>query len=177
MATRRGQDVPDPLDVAERFGHLLGAHLEEAVVQPEGHEAFPGGCLALGDLVCVVREDQVDPAGVDVERLAQVPHAHGGAFDVPPGPAGPDGSVPARLACFRALPDGEVADVVLGVLVRLDPLAHPHPRRIDSGQPAVFRPARDPEKVRAVLRPVGMTLQQGSGSTRPAGGCSRSPWA
>ena len=34
-------------------------------------ERLAGGGLALGDLVLVVREDQVDPAGVDVEGLAR----------------------------------------------------------------------------------------------------------
>ena len=52
-----------------------------------------------------------------------------------PGRPGPDGRVPARLAGLGALPEGEVADVVLAVLVGLDPLPHPHPRR-DRGGPA-----------------------------------------
>ena len=45
------------------------------------------GAAALGDLVLVVREDQVEAAAVDVERHAQPALAHGRALDVPAGAA------------------------------------------------------------------------------------------
>ena len=97
---------------------------------------LPGGGLGLRDLVLVVREDEVHAAGVDVERLAQVPHAHGRAFDVPAGPSRPDGGVPGRLAGLGALPQREVADVVLAVLVRLDTFADAHAVGIEPGEPS-----------------------------------------
>ena len=55
-----------------------------------------------------------------------------------------------------ALPQREVADVVLGVLVGLDPLADPQLLGIEPRQPAVGRPRRDPEEDRAVVGPVGV---------------------
>src|SRR5882762_11467214 len=57
------------------------------------------GCFGLRDLVFVVREDQVDAAGVNVERLgaAALPdllERHGGALEVPSRPAPPKRRVP-----------------------------------------------------------------------------------
>ena len=63
----------------------------------------------------MVREHQVEPAAVDVERFAQILHAHGRALDVPAGPALAPRAVPRRLAGLGALPEGEVARVALAV--------------------------------------------------------------
>ncbi len=49
--------------------------------------SVPERSLRLRDLVLVVGEFQVDPAGVDVEALAEVLEAHGRALDVPAGEA------------------------------------------------------------------------------------------
>ena len=51
----------------------------------------------LGDLVFVVREDQVEAAGMDVEDLPEIALAHRGALDVPAGAAAAPGRVPAGL--------------------------------------------------------------------------------
>ena len=101
---------------------------------------WPVAASRLGDLVLVVREHEVDAAGVDVERRPEVGHAHRRALDVPAGPARPDRRVPRRLAGLRALPEREVADVVLAVLVGLHALADPHRAR-DRGGRAGRRPA------------------------------------
>ena len=58
-------------DVAQRLAHLGLAEVEQAVVHPVPGERQPGRA-GLGDLVLVVREDQVEPAAVDVELGAQV---------------------------------------------------------------------------------------------------------
>ena len=54
------------------------------------------GAAALGDLVLVVREDQVEAAAVDVDRLAEMRLDHRRAFDVPAGPAPAPGASPSR---------------------------------------------------------------------------------
>ncbi len=76
-------------DVAEALGHLLVGHVQEAVVQPVVGVAAVVMAVAhtLGELVLVVREDQVDAAAVDVDRQAQLLLDHRRAFDVPAGPA------------------------------------------------------------------------------------------
>src|SRR5204863_6101407 len=71
-------------EVAERLAHLLAGDVEEAVVHPVlRHEGTTERRAALRNLVLVVREDQVEAAGMDVERLAQQLAAHRRAFDVP----------------------------------------------------------------------------------------------
>src|SRR5688572_13609241 len=71
-----------------------------------------------------MRKDQVFAAGVNVEGLTQLLHAHGGAFDVPtrtsftPG-CGPNGvDLPVGIAC--GFPERKVARVLLTVLIRVD---------------------------------------------------------
>src|SRR5687768_3644998 len=125
-------------------------------MQPGSDERPAGRGLALGELVLVVREDQVDAARVDVERGTEVGHAHGRALDVPAGSPGADRGVPRRLTRLRSLPEREVADVSLAVLVRLDALADAELLGIEPGEPAVRRPRVDAEGDRAVLRPVGV---------------------
>ena len=73
-----------------------------------------------------------------------------------PGRPGPIGRLPRRLAGLGSLPQREVADVVLAVLVGLDPLPDPQALGIEAGQPPVRRPRRDPEEDRAVVGPVGV---------------------
>ena len=132
-------------------------------MEPGPDERLAGRGLALGDLVLVVREDEVDAAGVDVERRAEVGHAHRRALDVPARlDPSPIAGRPDRLTRLRPLPQGEVADVVLAVLVGLDPLADAQRLRIEPGQPPVRRPRGDAEEDRAVVGAVGVAaLEQG----------------
>ena len=79
--------------VPERLGHFLAVNGEEAVVDPVSREG-PAGRPRLGDLILVVREDEVHPAAVDVEGIAEVLRAHRGAFDVPARAARPPRAAP-----------------------------------------------------------------------------------
>ena len=147
-------ELADPGDVAGRLGHLLAVHAQVRAMQPGAHERLAGGRLRLRDLVLVVRKDEVDPARVDVERGAEVGHAHRGALDVPAGTTRADRRVPRRLAGLGALPQGEVPHVVLAVLVGLHALADAHRVGVEPGEPAVRRPGRDPEEDRPVVGAV-----------------------
>src|SRR5437763_620506 len=62
----------------------------------------------LGDVVLVMREDEVEPTAVKVERLAEDSAAHRRAFDMPARPAFAPRTVPRRLARLSALPEGEI---------------------------------------------------------------------
>ena len=105
-------------------------------------------------------------------------HAHGRALDVPAGPAGPDRRVPRRLAGLRTLPHGEVADVVLAVLVGLDPLARPASPR-GRGARAARRRARTRCGRRSSRRRCGTRgpCRAASAPARRSAGCARSPEA
>ena len=100
--------------------------------QYRANSSRPGVGAALGDLVLVMREDQVHPAGVDVQdvRPPLLPdqlQRHGRALDVPARAPPPERRVPRRTHGLilrpRRLPEHEVPGVLLGVLVRADPLA------------------------------------------------------
>src|SRR6478609_8377374 len=104
-------------EVAEALRHLLTLHLEEAVMQPViGHDRRVEGATRLGDLVLMVREDEVDAAAMDVESLAEMLPRHGRAFDVPartPRRRDAGRRRPRRLAGLRRLPQHEIHRVAL----------------------------------------------------------------
>ena len=83
--------VGDGVGVAERLRHLLLVDNQILDVDPEARERPAGGAFALRDFVLVMREDEIDAAGMDVDRrLAEQPERHRRAFDVPAGTPGGD---------------------------------------------------------------------------------------
>jgi hypothetical protein len=59
--------------------------------------------LRLRQLVLVVRELEVEAPGVDVNGVPNQIAGHGGALNVPPGPALAPGGPPERLPAFVGL--------------------------------------------------------------------------
>src|SRR5262245_33624515 len=71
-------------EVVEALRHLLPFDLEEAVMHPDlRHDRRAESAARLGDLVLVVREDEVDAATVNVESLAEMGPRHRRALDMP----------------------------------------------------------------------------------------------
>ena len=81
------EHLAEPADVADGLGHLRVGELQHPVVHPHAGERLAAPGQRLRRLVLVVREDEVDPAAVDVEVHAQVLLGHRGALDVPAGAA------------------------------------------------------------------------------------------
>ena len=112
-----GQQLVDGHEVAEALRHLLAFHLQEAVVHPDlRHDVGAVGAARLSDLILVVREDEVDPAPVNVEHLAEMRRGHGRALDVPAGASGRLDAArrrPGRFARLRRLPKHEVHRIFL----------------------------------------------------------------
>jgi len=77
---------------------------------------------ALGDLVLMMGEDEVQPAAMDIEGHAQQLLRHSRALDMPAGPALAPGTVPAGLAFLGRFPQDEIAGTLL-VGRNLDPRA------------------------------------------------------
>ena len=126
-------------------------------MQPIANERFSRGALTLRDLVFVVRKDQINAAGVNVERLPQVLHAHRRALDVPAGPSRAQRRFPGLLPGFARLPESEVSGIVLAVFIDIDPRARLQAADIEVGQRPIARKARDPIVGRAV-RNVGVPI-------------------
>ena len=114
------------------------------------------GCaLALGNLVFVMRKNEIDAAAMDVDgRLSQQAQRHRRAFEVPPGTTAAESKIPARLLNFsrgslptglRRLPQHEIARVVFVVVVRIDAGACLQAVVIEPRKPAVLRKRRDLE--------------------------------
>src|SRR3546814_17949965 len=59
-------------EVAERLRHLLAVHRQITVVHPGAHEGLAVmGTDRLGDLVLMMREDEILAAAVNIESLAE----------------------------------------------------------------------------------------------------------
>src|SRR5690606_31780461 len=117
FATAEGlglEQVVDGDEVAFRLRHLAPLDLDEAVVHPDvGHHLRAVGAARLGDLVFVVGEDQVQPAAVDVEGLAETGGGQGRALDVPARTPPTPGAVPAGLLGRGQLPQHAIPGVLL----------------------------------------------------------------
>src|SRR5207244_12120189 len=86
-------------------------------MKPVADERLSGRAFALRDLILVMGEYQVDAAGVDVERLPEVLHAHCRTLDMPARTARAEGGLPDVLAGLARLPAHEVARVLIRILV------------------------------------------------------------
>ncbi len=89
-------------------------------------EGLAGEGFRLSDFVFVMRKDEVLASGMKIEALAELLHRHDGAFEVPAGPAGTDGSIPGSFAGFRSFPESEVAGTVFIVFIDVDAGAVKH---------------------------------------------------
>src|SRR5215471_21038667 len=69
------------------------------------------GALALRDLVLVMRKDEIETAGVDIEGLPQVGFAHRRTLDVPARPPSAPRTIPSRKICIRWLPKHEIGGI------------------------------------------------------------------
>src|SRR3989454_10613120 len=152
MIRRPPRSTLFPYTTLFRSRHLRAAHVEELAVQPEARERLPGRRFGLRDLVFVMRKDQIDAAGVEVERfgaatLPDLRERHGGALEVPSGPTPPERPVPGRahLLVHRLglLPERKIARVVLRRLLPRDPRADLELSRVESRQPPVRRELGD----------------------------------
>ena len=114
-------------------------------MHPEIDELGAVGAGRLGDLVLVMREDQILPAAMDVEGLAEMPLRHRRAFEMPAGPAPPPRALPAGLVGIRRLPEDEIGRVAL-VGRDFDPRAGDQLVPAVARQPAVIRHRRDREQ-------------------------------
>ena len=93
--------------------------VQKTVVHPVPRKGAAVGTFALGDLVFVVREDQILAACVDIDGLAQMPARHGAALNVPARTSLAVGAVPVRFARLRGLPHGKIRGVLFQIAVHL----------------------------------------------------------
>src|SRR6185312_12808709 len=147
---RRDSRLPHPLHrrhVAESLGHLGAVGEKEGTVAPEARKGRAGRRLGLRDLVLVMREDQIDSAGMNVERLAEQVDRHRRALQVPARAAAAPGRIPRRTRCFilrlGCLPEGEVLRVFLGIVVLRHACACLHVARVEARQAPVRRKTAD----------------------------------
>src|SRR5207244_9078210 len=109
--------VPHGGEVLESLRHLFaGRVLQILLMKPVADERLSGRAFALRDLILVMGEYQVDTAGVDVERLPEVLHAHCRTLDMPARTARAEGGLTEVLAGIARLPEGEVARVLIRIL-------------------------------------------------------------
>src|ERR1700680_459905 len=129
---------------------MLGVH-------PVAHEGLPRRALALRNFVFMMRKREIDPAGVNVQRLAEILHRHRGAFDVPARAAFADRRLPEMLSRLWSFPESKVASALFLVAVHIDTRAVLNSRDVNIRKPAVVRKFRDAVVNRAFAR-IGVRL-------------------
>src|SRR5688572_3470796 len=87
-------------DVAESLCHLGAVGEQKFTVAPEPRERLPCRTLRLGYLILVVRKNQIDSAGMNIQRFAEVFHCHRRALEMPPGAAAAPWGIPRRARCL-----------------------------------------------------------------------------
>ncbi len=122
-----GENIPQGIEVAQRLRHLAAIHDQVSAMHPVTHERLSAGGLTLGNLVLMVREDVIHPAGMKVKAFAQVFRRHGRTFDMPSRPPPAPGRIPYHVPVLGipCLPQGEIRDILLLILVMLDSRAGP----------------------------------------------------
>ena len=91
------QHVPQREEIAQALGHLLAVHLQHAVMQPVSREmAARKRAQALRPLILMMRKNQIRPAAMNIEILAQISPGHGTALDMPARPPAPPRALPPR---------------------------------------------------------------------------------
>ena len=101
-------DLPHCKEIAQGLAHFPVVDIQEGVMQPVMSEFHAVARLRLGDLILMVREDQVLAAGVDVNRLAKILAAHDRALDVPARASFAPGGLPVGLPFLLRLPENEI---------------------------------------------------------------------
>ena len=126
-------------------------------MDPKAHELLAGCGFRLRNLVLVMRKLQIDSAGMDVERLAQILHCHGGALQVPARPSRPERPRPMRLVFAAGFPQREIAGIVFLVFVLVDAGAGSDAFRVEPRELPVVVPARNLE-IRRAAAAIGVPL-------------------
>src|ERR1035437_3401671 len=122
--------------------------------------------LALRDFVLVMRENEVFAAQVQVKAWPEELHAHGAALDVPAGPAFAPRAGPEHRAVLRhaRLPEREVSNGFLLILITAHALAHPHLIKVELHQLPIARASTavflDAEIDRTVWSLIGQPAHQ-----------------
>ena len=141
LATPPVEHLLDRLDVAERLRHLLARESEHPVVHPDLRELVterPRLC----ELVLVMREDEVEPAAVDLEDGPEQLLGHRRALDVPARAAATPGRVPPGVLAPACSPSRARSRAHLPCA---GSAPAPRPDRPLPGEAAVLLPARDAE--------------------------------
>src|SRR6266404_6516820 len=129
-------------------------------MQPVVHELFSGHAFALRDLRFVVRKNVVHPAAMDVDLIAQNRSRHRAALDMPAWTARAPWRIPFYVAIVFVprLPECEIADVFLVILVVFDPAGGLQFVEIEMRELSVVRKLIDPIINRFVVGLISETF-------------------
>ncbi|EKD38021.1 MAG: hypothetical protein ACD_75C00898G0001, partial [uncultured bacterium] len=150
-----GEQLLEGHIVAGVARHILAVDQHQFGMEPVVGERFAGQGLGDGDLVLVVREDEIAARSVDIHGGAEIAGGHGRTFHMPAGPhIAPLCLAEDTLFQFaqsRALEQGEIPRIVLLIVVQIDSPAQLNLAQVNTREPPVFLKFGDIEIDRAML--------------------------
>src|SRR5438128_7355364 len=99
-----GEEIAYGIKIAERLGHFLTFNEKMLGVKPVARKRLASSALTLRDFVFVMRESEIDAAGMNVQGFTEIFHGHGRTFDVPARAARADFRFPKMFTGFRRFP-------------------------------------------------------------------------
>ncbi len=101
-------NIPHSEEIMQTFAHFPVIHIDVAIVYPVMGKRHAIAAFALGNLIFMVRKNEVLPAAVDINCFAKVAANHCRTLDVPPGAAVSPWRIPIRFTGFCTFPQGKV---------------------------------------------------------------------
>ena len=81
------QKIAKRKEIAFGLRHLLAIDEQMFTMDPEPDKGMAGRSLALGDLVFMMRKQQIDPAAMQIECVTKILHRHCRTLQMPARPA------------------------------------------------------------------------------------------
>ena len=82
-------------------------------MQPVARKWFSIAALTLGDLILMMREDQILTAGMNIDLFSQIFFGHHRTLDMPSRTAVAPGRLPGGLSFFFRFPENEIQRIFL----------------------------------------------------------------
>ena len=109
-------DLTNRKEITQGFGHFHIVNIQEAIVHPVVCKCLIVGTLGLGDLILMMREDQILATCMDIDLVTQITLGHDRTLNMPAWTTLAPWRLPVWLSFFFRFPQNEIIRVFLAFL-------------------------------------------------------------